>query len=96
MRKSFIFYSSFLDALEELDDKTQLEVFRAIAGYALKDTEPNLSGVGRAIFLLIKPQLDANNKRYVDGCSGGRPKKSAESEKPVKSKKVYVGEFDFN
>lgn len=84
MRDSFIFYNSFLEAIEELDDKKQLKLYKAITNFALKNEEPQkLIGVEKAIFALIKPQILANNKRFEDGKKGaefgklgGRPKKT--------------------
>ena len=90
MKESFVFYASFLEAIEELDDDTQLKIFKAISNFALKNEEPqNITGVAKAIFALIKPQIIANNKRYEDGKKGGRPKKENiktsgfENKKPV-------------
>ncbi len=92
MQESFIFYRSFCEVLEEVykqDPKTALELYRAISNYALKDEEPKLTGYAKAIFLSIKPQIDANKKRYEDGRKGGRPKKEKttgfEKEKPLVS-----------
>ena len=39
-RESFVFYGSFLDAMEELPNESQLKVFKAIAKFALKGVEP--------------------------------------------------------
>lgn len=90
MRDSFIFYNSFLDALDELDADTRLKVYDAITHYAIKDEEPELTGIAKAIFSLIKPQIDANNKRYEDGKKGagfgklgGRPKKEKTLKNPI-------------
>ena len=73
-RDSFIFYRSFAEALNELPDEIYLEVSRAIINFALTGKEPKLSGVGKAIFSLIKPQIMANNIRYDNGKKGGRNK----------------------
>jgi len=35
---------------------------------------PSLTGISKAVFLLIKPQLDANIRRFENGSKGGRPK----------------------
>ena len=71
-RESFIFYRSFMEALEELNDKQYSKVFRAITKFAIDGEEPQLTGVEKVIFSLIKPQLIANQKRYDNGCKGGR------------------------
>lgn len=95
MRESFIFYDSFLQAIEELEPDIQLEVYQAIARYSLKDELPELSGIAKAIFSLIKPQIDANNKRYENGKKGagfgvlgGRPKKQKPQENPKETPNV--------
>lgn len=90
MANSFIFYESFYEAINELDDRDQLEVYRALCEYALTGTMPELSGVASAMFKLMKPQIDANNKRRENGKKGaeygklgGRPPK----EKPQENHK---------
>ena len=95
MRESFIFYDSFLDAIDELEPDIQLQVFQAIAKYSLKDEMPKLTGIAKAIFTLIKPQIDANNKRYENGKKGagfgilgGRPKKQKPQENPKETPNV--------
>lgn len=73
MKDSFIFYRSFYEAIEDLNDKEQLKVYKAIAKLALNEEEIQLTGVANTIFKLIKPQLKANNERYEKGINGGRP-----------------------
>lgn len=76
MRESFIFYASFYRAIEEIEEKKQLKIYKAIMKLALENEEiENLSGIEKAIFELIKPQIIANNKRYDNGAKGGRPPK---------------------
>lgn len=74
-RESFVFYRSFYEAINELPEETQLEVYKAITSYALEGELTELAGLPKVIFTLIKPQLDANNKKYLDGKKGGRPPK---------------------
>jgi hypothetical protein len=74
MRDGFIFYASFYEAINELDDTTQLELYKAIVTYGLTGEEPMVKGLTKAMFTLIKPQIDANQKRYENGKKGGRPK----------------------
>ena len=71
-RDSFIFYRSFMEALSELNDEQYAKVFRAITKFALDGKELKLTGIEKVIFQLIKPQLIANQKRYDNGCKGGR------------------------
>ena len=76
MRDSFIFYRSFFESFEGLSKKDKLILFEAVCNYALNDIEPKLSGIPLSMFKLLKPQLDANIRRYENGCKGGRPKKT--------------------
>lgn len=76
MRDSFIFYRSFFESFDGLSKKDKLILFEAVCNYALNDIEPNLNGVPLAMFKLLKPQLDANIRRYENGCKGGRPKQN--------------------
>lgn len=96
MRNSFVFYRSFKDSLSDLSDSDKLVVYEAIADYALDKAEPHLTGFPKALFLLIRPQLDANWKRYEAGEKhgylgaeygklGGRPKKEKPSRNPLET-----------
>ena len=78
---SFIFYRSFFETISDLEDKQQLEIYKAIAEFSLNDNLINLDGISKTIFRLIQPQLLANKKRYLNGLKGaehgikgGRPK----------------------
>ena len=80
-RDSVVFYRSFYDSIKELEPTQQAEVYSAIFEVGLNGTEPQLSGIAKAIFTLIKPQILANNARYFNGQKGGRPqKKDSENE----------------
>ena len=79
-RDSFIFYRSFMECLACFDDQTRLTVYDAITEYALNGSEPELKGGALGIFKLIKPQIDANNRRFENGHKGGRPKSQTETE----------------
>jgi len=74
-KNSFIFYRSFFEALVPLNDSDKLSLFNAIAEFALNQTETELEPLAKAMFTLIKPQLEANNKRYENGKKGGRGNK---------------------
>lgn len=73
-RDSFVFYRSFYQAVSQLKPKDQTEVILAICAYALDGSERELTGVPSAIFTLIKPNLDANRKKFESGKKGGRKK----------------------
>lgn len=67
MRDSVVFYRSFYDSIKNIPEEDQLKVYTAIMEYAMNDIQPEIEGIALAIFLLVKPQIDANNKRYQNG-----------------------------
>ena len=76
-REYFIFYRSFYEAIKCMNEKVQLQVFTAIAEYALDGIDPtNLCKEAQGMFLLIRPVIDANNSRFKNGKKGGRPRKN--------------------
>lgn len=88
---SFVFYRSFFEALKNVPKKHRLEVYDAVFTYVFESQEPSLSGVPRSLWELIKPQLDASNRRYENakrgaehGKKGGRPRKNGDEKKPLK------------
>lgn len=74
MRDSIVFYKSFVEALKELPDEDRLKLYDAIFEFGLYGNEPKLSGVNAAVFKLVRPQIEANNRKYENGLKGGRPK----------------------
>ena len=73
-RDSFVFYKSFYDSIRELDPTDQVQIYNAIFQYQFDGSLADLKGVAKSIFTLILPLLDTNNKRYENGCKGGKPK----------------------
>ncbi|MBQ2382935.1 MAG: hypothetical protein II290_02750 [Oscillospiraceae bacterium] len=79
-RKQFTFYGSFWEAIKELPAKYQLPTLRAIICYALFQEEPtSLPPTCRAVFLLVKPTLDASRKKAASGKQGGQAGKQTGS-----------------
>jgi hypothetical protein len=85
-RDSMIFYRSFYESLNGLDSVIKAEVYDAIFSYGLDFTDPDFTNeIARALFTLIKPQLDANLKRFNNGL---KPKtKQVESKTEAKHKR---------
>lgn len=88
-----VIYRSFYEALKDLPESTRLQVWDAICELGLNGVEVELSGLSKTIFTLIKPQIDANNRRAVAGKEnghkggeygklGGRPPKEKPSNNP--------------
>ena len=87
MRESFVFYRSFYESIKLLPKKYQLQCFDALCNYALNDVPlEKLPGTVEAILKSFKPQVDANNRKYENGCKGGRPKNNQDETKPKPNK----------
>lgn len=88
MRESFIFYRSFYEALEGMDKESQADCLMALAKYALTGETGEMKPIVKMFLMMAKPQIDANNKRFENGCKGGefgklggRPRKTPIEEK---------------
>lgn len=76
-----MFYRSWLDAIKNLPREMQGEVLTAIIEYGLDGvTTGSLKPITSAMLELVKPQIEANNKRLENGMKGGRPKKEKQTE----------------
>ena len=78
MRDGAVFYRSFYEAIKDLPADQFKACVSAIMDYALDEKEPKTNGIEKTVYLMAKPQIDANNKRYQNGTKGGRPKTKAE------------------
>lgn len=65
-RKSFSFYKSFYEAIQLIDDSNErLKAYEYIVTYWITWQEPEKeNSYAYSIFVLAKPHLDANNKKY--------------------------------
>jgi len=79
-RESLIFYRSFYEAIKELPLEQQWEVYNAIFEYWLDFNEIKLEWIPKIVFTLIKPQLQANRKKYLNW----KKQKTNKSEAKVK------------
>ena len=73
-RDSFVFYRSFFESISCLTKEQKADCLDAIAKYALDGEVIEMEGIIKALFLSMKPQIDANTRRYANGCRGGKPK----------------------
>lgn len=73
-KDSIIIYRSFYEAIKDLPKELQADAWQSIFEYGLNDNQQELTGIVSTVFKLIKPQLDANKKRFENGQKGGRPK----------------------
>lgn len=67
MRDSMVIYRSFFEAINELETEQQAIVWNAVMEYGFNFHLVELEGIPKTIFSLIKPQLDANLRRYENG-----------------------------
>ena len=77
IKKSFVFYDSFLEAMKHLNDKEFRECVLKIRDYALEGIDvESKSQMLNVIMELAKPNLDSARKRYMACVENG--KKGAE------------------
>ncbi len=100
MRSSFVFYKSWHDAIKSFPADVQGEIYTVIMEYGLYGSEPhNMGKITSAIFALVRPQMDANQARYENGCKGaefgrrgGRPKNPKKT--PDENGDAYGHEYE--
>lgn len=87
-RKQFTWYRSYYDALKELPAEEFRDIVLAVCAYALDGEEPDLSGVARSIFTLIRPTLEVGRSRAENRSRAEQTSLSAEQtgNKPEQTK----------
>jgi hypothetical protein len=93
-RDSMIFYRSFYESLSGLDPIIKAEVYDAIFEYGLNFQEIEfINPTSKALFTLIKPQLDANIKKWN---SGNQPKAKQNKSKTEAKTKHKISKVEAN
>jgi len=87
-RDSFIFYRSFFEATEPLSQEQKASLYDAICKYSLEHEEIALDPICTAMFGLIKPQLEANYKRFINGVKGAKVKQEQSKSKAKPKQEV--------
>ena len=83
-RDSFIFYRSFFEASKPLSTEQKAALFDTICTFALDhDDKQNDDPIVNAMFSLIKPQLEANYTRFLNGKKAKRKQNGSESKANV-------------
>ena len=80
-KDSFVFYRSFFEALQDMGKEEQADCLMTLCDYALNGEEATRkppTPMAGMFLKLVKPQIDANNRRYENGQKGGRPKTKPE------------------
>jgi hypothetical protein len=93
MKDSFIFYRSYADALQGLPIEDKVNLLDAIIKKSLDDEDIELFGIQRNLFALIKPQIEANNRRYENGC---KPKNKQSKSKTEANNNENINENSNN
>ena len=92
-KQSFVFYETFYEQLQDLDEKTQLKFYKCITLYGLYGKEPeNLNPLEKALWKTFKFAIDSTKERrsknIENGKKGGRPPKVKKFEVEYKVKEV--------
>ena len=80
MAEGVVFLPSYHEAIRDLPDEERLQAYDAIVRYGLYGEITEMTPVMKALFSLIKPNIDASQRRYraakENGGKGGRPTKN--------------------
>lgn len=79
-RKQFTWYRSYYDALKEIPAEEFRAIVLAVCAYALDGEEPELSGVARAIFTLVRPTLEVGRSKAENRSRAEQTSLSAEQD----------------
>ena len=100
-RETFVFYKDWLNVIRDLPSEVQLEVYQAIAEYAIYGNLIELKPLAKVAFGFVKQTIDRDTQKYISikekrkeaGAKGGRPLKINElEESKEKQKKQLVFE----
>lgn len=61
--KSFTFFKSYYDCLEDLKKEDRFELLIAMIDYVFYDKKPNFRGIKKTIWTLIEPNLNTSKNR---------------------------------
>jgi hypothetical protein len=92
-RDSMVFYRSFFDAIKELPERNQVEVLKAICEFGFDGIEPDITGISKTVWILIRPNLQSNRKKWESGCKAKTKQKVS---KPKAKKKQDVSKPEAN
>lgn len=88
-RDSFVFYRSFYEATKKFDYETLGKFYQALCEYALNQKEPQFENpMLEAIFVLVRPNVDANYHKWLNSLKGGAPKGNQNAKKKVSERET--------
>lgn len=82
---SITMFESFYLAGQDMSIEDRVKFYEAIMEYGFYGKEPELEGVINTVFKAIRPVLDRSKDARVNGRKGGRPRKTENDEKMVKT-----------
>ena len=86
---SFIFYNSFIEALEDMNDIDFRACITALADYGLHGKKGEYKGVVKMYMTQAIPQIDANERKKLiarqNGMGGGAPEGNQNARKQPKT-----------
>ena len=100
-KETFLFYADWLNVIRDLPSEVQLEVYQAIAEYAIYGNLIELKPLAKVAFGFVKQTIDRDTQKYISisekrseaGKKGGRPLKDNELEESnEKQKKQLLSE----
>ena len=100
-KETFLFYADWLNVIRDLPSEVQLEVYQAIAEYAIYGNLIELKPLAKVAFGFVKQTIDRDTQKYISisekrseaGKKGGRRLKDNElGESNEKQKKQLLSE----
>ncbi|WP_314809780.1 DUF6291 domain-containing protein [Capnocytophaga granulosa] len=100
-KETFLFYADWLNVIRDLSSEVQLEVYQAIAEYAIYGNLIELKPLAKVAFGFVKQTIDRDTQKYISisekrseaGKKGGRRLKDNELEESnEKQKKQLLSE----
>ena len=82
MRDGFVFYRSFYESAKALGNDDRLALYEAIFELALNQTETKTKPMVNAFMNLIKHYIETNKRKFENGKTEVRPRKTEEATKP--------------
>ena len=94
-RETFVFYKDWLNVIRDLPSEVQLEVYQAIAEYAIYGNLIELKPLAKVAFGFVKQTIDRDTQKYISikekrkeaGAKGGRPLKTNDLEESKEKQK---------
>lgn len=87
MTNHFTFFESYYSSVKDLDNDLKAQFFDVLFQYALYNEDPkdDTNAVVKALFTLVKPNLDGSKKRREAGKQGGSKTKAKVKQNKSKS-----------